>query len=401
MERPADESVPGGWSPLEALALAVPLRTASAERAARVRAVAAESQVSLEAAERVLEYLEQAESAPTAPVDPAVTYTDIVDDSMTALRALRDDCAEQTTADFTPPHFPPHVQFQTIGGCNASCIMCAMSVPEVRARQRGTMSRELYEKLVKECAAAEGCEEISLYLQNEPLLDRDLGAKLALIKEHSAGRLRSRIVTNGSLLDERRIRELLSAQTDSVAVSLNAGTPETYRRVMGGLNYEKTRANIERLLDLAAGRIFITLTFVVIKDNEHEIEDALAYWAGRGVLCGAYGVNTQSGAAPNFPALQTPLGAGRPKECYLPLTSLGVLTNGDVILCCSDWHHTSLSGNANQATLFELWHAPPVARFRREATRGRFQHRMCANCLGQTRVRENLLHDSSSRKKTG
>jgi len=270
--------------------------------------------------------------------------------------------------------------------------MCAMSMPKIRQLQRGVMPDDLYHRIVGECSRAAACEELALYLQNEPLLDRDLPRRIRVAKELSRGRLRVRIVTNGNLLTARVIDDLIAGGLDGIAVSLNAHSPRTYQRVMGGLDYELTRNNIELLLEKAPPSLFVSITFIVIAENEREIEDAISYWSERGVYCGAYGVNTLAGTLTEFDAIQPKQAKTRTKECYLPFESIGVLATGEVILCCTDWGRLSLSGNLTTQPLEAIWHSRDVAEFRRQALLGFLNHKMCADCLGQTRVRENLLY---------
>lgn len=268
-----------------------------------------------------------------------------------------------------------------------------MSSPSVRRIQKGVLDQRLFEALVTECAVNAECEEISLYLQNEPLLDRELAQKIKLVKELSKKRLRVRIVTNGSLLNESRAVDLFEAGIDSIGVSINAFTPQTYSRIMRGLDYSVTLRNVETLISLAPESVLISLTFVVVRGNESEVREAVKYWTDRGVLCGAYGVNSQGGAVDGFQNLRPLNSPRRAKECYLPLESIGILANGDFILCCADWKRESLHRTESSPRMIsDVWHSPKVAAFRRDAIQGTFAHPMCRNCLGQTRVRENLLY---------
>lgn len=332
---------------------------------------------------------------PTEPVDQSapVTYGSLVDASIAMLTEVRAGYRDADHARLVPPAFPPHVQIQTIAGCNASCVMCAMSSPRIRRIQHGRMSDDLFEKIVDECSAHVECEEIALYLQNEPLLDRQLEDKVRLVKDRSSGRICVRIVTNGSLLDDERIDGLLDAGVDRVAISINAFTAETYRRIMGGLDLDRTLANIYSLLDKAPPEVLVTLTFMVTSINEHEISQAIEYWSGLGVLCGAYGINTHAGNVPQFEALRAASVPEREKECFMPLDSLPILCTGDVLLCCTDWARESVAGSVASETLYEVWHSEPVSGLRRDAIFGRLTHPICAKCMGQTRVRDNLIYE--------
>ena len=356
--------------------------------------LAAQAGVSADAAAKVLAYLSLIE---TGPGESDLTYGGLVRRSVDAMRQHRASCRTSIAGESVPPAFPAHVQIQTIGGCNAACVMCAMSSPEIRRLQRGRMERELFERIVSECADADECVEIALYLQNEPLLDDELADKVRFVKDRSNGRIAVRIVTNGSLLTADCSERLIAAGLDAISVSLNAHTAATYTEVMGGLSFETTSRNIEELLARAPAPLLVTLTFMVTSVNRHEIEDALGYWSGRGVLCGAYAINTQAGAVADFDRLNVAESRAA-KECFMPIESSSILSNGDVLLCCTDWRRESVAGSLRTQSLRQVWHGPALAGTRRDAIDGTLSHRICEQCLGQSRLPENLMfEDADSR----
>ncbi len=352
--------------------------------------VAQESAVAPLHVRKILEELIQLK----IPVPPRRSnYGDLVRESVETLRETREQYQTWETSDVVPPVFPSHIQIQTVGGCNASCVMCAMSSPIIRKLQRGLLSDDLFERIVTECVQFKACNEIALYLQNEPLLDPRLAARVSFVKDKSHGRLFTRLVTNGSLLFRSRIKELIDAGLDRISISVNAFTEPTYTQIMGGLDFSQTLANIEDLLELAPENMLVLFTFMVTSLNETEVRDAIDYWSSRGVLCGAYGINTMSGNVPNFESIRSVSAPDRPKECYLPLESAAILCSGDVILCCTDWARKSICGNINTQSLYQVWHSDDLSRLRRDAIFNRFNHEICSKCLGQTRVVDNLLYD--------
>lgn len=350
---------------------------------------------------KILDYLGRMPAGPPGEGEPSPdSYGTLLRGSIARLQESREAYRAELDAEHVPPLFPSQVQLQTIAGCNASCVMCAMSVPAIRRQQRGRMSDELFARIVSECASRPECEEIALYLQNEPLLDQALARRVREVKEASGGRIAVRIVTNGSLLSPARAKELIDAGLDRIAVSLNAFTPQTYRTVMGGLDYDTTKRNIEALLACAPAHLLVTLTFMVTTVNRHEIEEAVDYWSARGVLCGAYEINTMAGTVQDFDVLH--VGAGRQrKECYLPLEALPILNDGSALLCCTDWSRASIAGNARDESLADIWNGPLLSMHRRNALRERFDHPICQRCLGQTRVAESLMYDGTPVRPAG
>lgn len=359
-----------------------------------VQRIARATGVSAVSVAKILEEVTSLEDSGTLDLSEYLTYGDLLKATIRALKADRIRYQAEDLSAIVPPEFPGHVQVQTIGGCNAACPMCAMSSPLIRQSQKGKMPLDLFIKIIDECSAQEHCQEIALYLQNEPLLDPELALKVRLTKDRSRQRLSTRIVTNGYLLDPNRIEELLDAGIDVISISLNAFTAQTYAKVMPGLEFARTLKNVEHLLERKGPELMVTLTFMVTAANEHEIKEAIAYWSQRGVLCGAYGIGTMSGAVPNFVSIRAKSApAVQQKECYMPLESISILTNGDVLLCCTDWARESISGNISHQSLHDIWHSESVATFRREAILDKFEHKICKKCLGQTRVPANLMFE--------
>lgn len=96
-------------------------------------------------------------------------------------------------------------------------------------RDFGLMDPAMYRDLIRDLKRL-GCREVELCGLGEPLLHPDLFDFLRQAKE--AG-FWVRLVTNASLLDDARARELVALGLDEIHLSLNAGTPETYALVHG------------------------------------------------------------------------------------------------------------------------------------------------------------------------
>lgn len=322
-----------------------------------------------------------------------LTYYDLVELSIEHLQKLRLEYRNMVLQDSTPPDFPTHIQVQTTTGCNASCIMCSMAYsPNYKKQHKGKISLNLFEKIVRECAGQESCKVISPYLQNEPLLDPELPLKISMIKELSAGRLMARIVTNGSLLNKKIADDLVKMGLDVISISLNAHSKDAYERIMPGLNFEETMRNIESFIDNYSDKVFLLLTFMVTPFNKNELNDAMDYWSRRGIMCGAYGIGTMGGTVHNFSELSDVAMSPAMIECFVPMETITILYNGDIILCCSDMEHNEKFGNVSKESLFNVWHSPALSHIRSNAISRIFDHKVCTKCHGQTKTLDNLLY---------
>ncbi|MFZ0132943.1 MAG: radical SAM protein [Desulfobacterales bacterium] len=143
---------------------------------------------------------------------------------------------------------PENVQIQTVTGCNGGCSFC----PNGKTRRPIPMGRRMEEKLFR--SVADQCLDLgvrcyTLYLMNEPLLDRCLPERIAYISSRINKPRYTKITTHGGLLTGEMAQRLLDAGLDKLKISVQSIDPETYRRVMN-LPLQKTLANIDGFLDL-------------------------------------------------------------------------------------------------------------------------------------------------------
>ncbi|MFQ6112750.1 MAG: radical SAM protein, partial [bacterium] len=100
--------------------------------------------------------------------------------------------------NFTPK-FPQIIQVQTQYGCNARCVFCPMGREENQIT--GKMDDATFERIVDE-AIANNVKVLSPYLQNDPLVDRRIHERVAVIRERRGMKPwpKAKIITNGGLL---------------------------------------------------------------------------------------------------------------------------------------------------------------------------------------------------------
>ena len=78
-------------------------------------------------------------------------------------------------------YFPKYFTLQTINICNAKCIMC--HVPQ-KTREPEIIDEQLFIKFVNEVKPySEWIKSISMFGDNEPLLDKRLPERVGLLKE--------------------------------------------------------------------------------------------------------------------------------------------------------------------------------------------------------------------------
>lgn len=166
--------------------------------------------------------------------------------------------------------------------CNARCLMCMLwrkpagvELPAATwVRGLRSLRRLAGSFHVQFCAA-------------EPLLKEDLFEILAGCRAMGVS---YGITTNGYLLDEATIDQLLAVRIFNVNVSIDSMDPAIHDRIRGlpGL-LKTTRRNVETLLARSNESVRVILRPTLMKDNLDSIHEVVAY----AQAIGAAGVNIQ------------------------------------------------------------------------------------------------------------
>lgn len=258
--------------------------------------------------------------------------------------------------------FPRTVALETSSYCNARCVMCAY--PAMK-RKKGFMPWELFARAVDECVEHK-VETLYLSGFGEPLTDKNLAAKVAYA--HSRG-LRTSIVTNASLLERRRARELVDAGLDEVNISIDGFTPEVYNPIRIGLDFGQVSENIHALVESRRNHLpRVTLEMVVIGANKSEIPLARSRWGGVVDSLVVRQPQDWMGGVELSGGVYTPH-RGRSRKgwppCIYPFTQLSVYWDGTVPVCCLDYDAEGKVGTLGSQSLAQIWQGRILNEYRR------------------------------------
>ena len=119
--------------------------------------------------------------------------------------------------------------------------MCIWSAEKTVGRGKKTLfSFEACQEIIDE-GAKNGLRAIRLNYINEPLIRKDIIKFIEYAKK--AGILDIYLSTNGSLLTEKIIRELINSGLTRLQVSIDATTKETFNKIRQGGNFDAVVRN--------------------------------------------------------------------------------------------------------------------------------------------------------------
>ena len=280
---------------------------------------------------------------------------------------------------------PPRIQIQTQGGCNARCVFCP-NEEVLRAKlPQGRMDPALFQKIIDELAETDP-RRVSLYLMNEPLLDKRLPEFARYVAERIP--TTSTLVTsNGTNLTEAMAEALVDSGLQRLKVSLQSLDRETNSRIMGArVDSEKVVRNVlatRRIMkEKRARRFDLRVSMVVTSLNEREIEEARRFWKRHNIRLVTSALENRGGNIAQTEDLNAYGMQSRSHGCIRPSREMCVLWNGDVVLCCVDWNRTQVVGNLAEQTVREVWNGPRLQEIRRalDANDVPAMPDICANC---------------------
>jgi organic radical activating enzyme len=277
--------------------------------------------------------------------------------------------------------YPRYFEIETVNACNARCPMCTINDWQ---RRMPTMKDALFARIAADITAhADQVRRVSLHRDGEPLLDKKLAERTALLK--AGGIKEVSISTNVSLLDERRAAELLEAGIDTVIFSIDSLQKEIFESIRVRLDFDRVMENALRFIALRdrirpGCRVWVRMIRQEANVNEWPAYER--FWRARlGPQDRVYYHNifNWGGQLDDF----KPVAFSR--EPNLPCVALWslmvIFANGDVPLCNVDYNNRHPSGSVSEVSIAEIWRSKVMSERRRIhlfGNKGNID--MCANC---------------------
>lgn len=275
--------------------------------------------------------------------------------------------------------YPIHIDFELYYGCNLRCPQCVLQVPPQEfaadhpyavTNRKKTIGFEKFKEIIEE-GVAHGLCSITLNVNNEPLATRNLHEYIRYAR--AAGIVDVIILTNATMLTEKRSQELLESGLTKIYFSLDAIREATYRIVRPGGEFQQVMRNINAFLGAkrSQGRALpITrVSFVKSKVNQDEVGEFVAYWKDRvDFIClqsfynpalgySNYAQLEQEFRVPNTDLLQ-------PGDCPQPYQRVSINNDGSVHPCCNFEGLNLHVGNVFESSLRDIWNGEAFKRLR-------------------------------------
>ena len=292
--------------------------------------------------------------------------------------------------------FPRFFEIETINACNAHCPMCTI---ESWTRHSPIMSMDLFTKIADEIGEyTDQVHRVSLFKDCEPLLDKKLSQRIALLKE--CGVKNVAIHTNVSLLDEKRGKAILEAGLDEITLSIDSLDKEVFEEIRKGLSLEVVLENAIKFIELR-NRIRpqsqIKVRMIKQDSNRDEWEAYEAFWQGKLAphdRCFTRNIHNWGGQLEGHKHVAESLQPQVP--CLSLWSAMVIFADGDVPMCTVDFNNTYPTGSVLKNTIKELWDSPVMVERRQthmEHRRGVFPSCRTCNVWDEPSDFEKLFDD--------
>ena len=212
------------------------------------------------------------------------------------------------------------------------------------------------------------------------------------------------ISTNGHFITEKNAHIVLKNAPDKIIYSIDGLDEESYQNYRVGGSFEQADTGLRTLLkkkkEINQKHPYVELQFIVMKQNEHQLDEVLKYGKEVGVdkvVFKTMQVSSYENALKFLPSNKKyrryiiDNGSFRIKgkiknHCFALWRTSVITWDGKVVPCCFDKDAEYELGLTNGKSFKEVWHSDEYNKFRAGILGDRQSISMCTNCTEGLKV---------------
>ena len=289
---------------------------------------------------------------------------------------------------------PVSVSFEPTTSCNLRCPECPSGL-RAFSRPTGMLEKDFFTQTIDDIHKQ--LLYLIFYFQGEPYLNT---AFLDMVKYASSKKIYTATSTNAHYLTDEAARKTVESGLDRLIISIDGTTQDVYQQYRVGGKLEKVIEGTKNIVkwkkELNSKTPFVFFQFLVVKPNEHQIEDIKRLAKEIGVdevrfkTAQVYDFeNDPNKLIPTIDKFsrykKNQDGTYRAKNklanrCW-KLWHANVITwDGLVVPCCFDKDAMHQLGNLKNESFKNIWHNPNYKQFRGELMKSRKNIDICSNC---------------------
>ena len=290
--------------------------------------------------------------------------------------------------------YPVSISFEPTTSCNLRCPECPSGL-RAFTRPTGMLQKDFFTETIDDIYKE--LLYLIFYFQGEPYLNTSF---LDMVKYASSKGIYTATSTNAHYLTDAAAKKTVESGLDRLIISIDGTTQESYKQYRVGGNLDKVIEGAKNIVkwkkELNSKTPFVFFQFLVVKHNEHQIEDIKKLAKEIGVDEVRF-KTAQVYDYENDPNNLIPVnekysrykrnadGTFKAKNklanrCW-KLWHANVITwDGLVVPCCFDKDATHRLGNLKNEPFKKVWHNDNYKQFRGELMKSRKNIDICANC---------------------
>ncbi len=296
--------------------------------------------------------------------------------------------------------YPISISFEPTTSCNLRCPECPSGL-RAFTRPTGMLQKDFFKDTIDQLY--KDLLYLVFYFQGEPFLNPGF---LEMVKYAAAKGIYTATSTNAHYLNDENAKKTIESGLDRLIISIDGTTQDVYQqyRVGGKLNkvIEGAKNIVKWKRALNSKTPFVFFQFLVVKPNEHQIEDIKKLGKEIGVddvwLKTAQVYDYENDPNSLIPTIEkysrykkNESGAMTTKNelnnhCWRLWHATVITWDGLVVPCCFDKDAQHTLGDLKGKPFKEIWHNEDYIKFRKQMLQSRKSIDICANCSEGTTV---------------
>ncbi len=289
---------------------------------------------------------------------------------------------------------PMSISFEPTTSCNLRCPECPSGLREF-TRPTGMLKQDFFKQTIDDIY--KDILYLIFYFQGEPYLNKNF---LEMVKYASSKGIYTATSTNAHYLTDEVAKKTIESGLDRLIISIDGTTQDVYQQYRRGGRLDKVIAGAKNVVkwkkELNSKTPFIFFQFLVVKPNEHQIEEIKKLGAEIGVdevrfkTAQVYDYeNDPNNLIPENEKFsrykKSKAGKHEAKNklanhCW-KLWQANVITwDGMVVPCCFDKDASHRLGDLKNQSFKDIWQNDNYKQFRKELMTSRKNIDICANC---------------------
>ncbi|MFZ4753153.1 MAG: SPASM domain-containing protein [Chitinophagaceae bacterium] len=294
---------------------------------------------------------------------------------------------------------PFSISFEPTTSCNLRCPECPSGL-RAFTRPTGMLEKDFFTKTIDELH--QDLMYLIFYFQGEPYLNPDF---LDMVKYASSKKIYTATSTNAHYLNDDNARRTIESGLDRLIISIDGTTQDVYQQYRVGGKLEKVLEGARNIVkwkkQLGSKTPYVFFQFLVVKPNEHQIEDVQRLAKEIGVDDVRFKTAQIYDFKHGNPLIPTIDKYARYKKnedgtysiknaldnhCWKLWHACVISWDGLVVPCCFDKDADHKLGDLKKMSFREVWQSDTYRQFRAQLMSGRKNIDICANCSEGTRV---------------